>query len=405
MDQPEGFEVGDGTVYYCRMRRVLYGLRQVPRVWNEMFHEFLISIGFVRSEANHCLYTWFRHNGNFVIIIVYVDDMLQIANHLPSLHLFQVQLNRRFDMTYIGPAEYILGIQIIRDRIKRTIHLCQAAYIHKIANCYSLTDTNSVSTPLSTSARLTCDMSPRTTEEREAMRRVLYLSTIGSMMYTMLGTRLDIAYSVGVLVQYRLDPSMVHWAVLKRVIRYLKGTEDLALMYRGEGSSKELVGWCDSDWASDVDTRRLVAGYVYNLNGSSVLWSSKKQPTVVLSTAEAEYMVVTQATHKGIWLQSLLSNLSCAPTSATILHSDNQSSIALACNPIHHACTKHIDIQHHFIQEHIESSKVDLRYVSTHNQVADILTKPLLKDRHYSLLRLLGLQKTGHWSGSVESKA
>jgi hypothetical protein len=156
---------------------------------------------------------------------------------------------------------------------------------------------------------------------------------------------------------------------------------------------------------SDVDTRRLVAGYVYNLNGGSILWSSKKQPTVALSTTEAEYMVVTQATHKGIWLQSLLSNLSCAPTSATILLSDNQSSIALACNPIHHACTKHIDIQHHFIQEHIESGKVDLCYVSTHDQVADILTKPLLKDRHCSLLRLLGLQKTGHWSGSVESKA
>jgi hypothetical protein len=104
-------------------------------------------------------------------------------------------------MTYIGPAEYILGIQIIRDCIKRTIHLCQAVYIHKIANHYSLTDVNSVSTPLSdTSAHLTCDMSCRTTEEREAMRRVLYLSTIGSMMYTMLGTRPDIAYSVGVLV-------------------------------------------------------------------------------------------------------------------------------------------------------------------------------------------------------------
>jgi hypothetical protein len=383
----------------------LYSLRQVPRVWNETLHEFLISIGFVRSEADHCLYTWFGRDGNFVIIIVYIDDMLQIANHLPSLRLFQVQLNRRFDMTYIGPAEYILGIQIIRDRVKRTIPLCQAAYIHEIANRYGLTDANSVSTPLSTSARLTRDMSPRTTEEREAMRRVLYLSTIGSVMYAMLGTRPDIAYSVGVLAQYGSDPGMAHWVALKRVIRYLKGTEGLALMYRGEGSSEELVGWCDSDWASDVDTRRSVAGYVYDLNGSSISWSSKKQPTVALSTAEAEYMVVTQAIREGIWLRSLLSNLSRAPTSATILHGDNQSSIALARNPVHHACTKHIDIQHHFIRERIESGEVDLHYVSTHGQVADILTKPLPKDRHYSLLRLLGLQKTGHRSGSVESKA
>jgi hypothetical protein len=123
-------------VNFCQMRQAIYGLKQAPGVWNKMFHKFLLSIGFTRSKADHCLYTHFCHDGNFVILIVYVDDMLQVSNHIPSLCHFQVQLiDTQFDMTNIGPAEYILGIQIIQDHAAQTVQLCQAVYIEEICKC------------------------------------------------------------------------------------------------------------------------------------------------------------------------------------------------------------------------------------------------------------------------------
>jgi hypothetical protein len=236
------------------------------------------------------------------------------------------------------------------------------------------------------------------------MRDVPYLRAIGSIMYAMLGTRPDIAYAVGVLSQYGSNPGPEHWAALKRVIRYLKGTAHFALQYGGAENGLELVGWTDSDWASDLDTRRSIAGFTLDLNGGSISWSSKKQPTVALSTVEAEYMATTQATREAIWLRSLLTDLGSPPTAATIVHADNQGSISLARNPVNHARTKHIDIRYHFIRERIESGEIDLRYVSTADQVADILTKALPKDKHWKLMRLMGLVEGSRRSGSVERR-
>jgi transposase InsO family protein len=403
MRQPPGFLVGDGEIYVCRMQRALYGLKQAPRVWNQTINEFLLNLGFIRSEADHCVYSRVRR-GSIIIIILYVDDTLHFTNNIRSLRQIQEQLSRRFEMTFIGDAEFILGLQITRDRINRTIQLSQTSYINEIVRRFGLQDANAVSTPLPTSTRLTRDMSPQTSQEIASMRDVPYLRAIGSIMYAMLGTRPDIAYAVGVLSQYGSNPGPEHWAALKRVIRYLKGTAHFALQYGGAENGLELVGWTDSDWASDLDTRRSIAGFTLDLNGGSISWSSKKQPTVALSTVEAEYMATTQATREAIWLRSLLTDLGSPPTAATIVHADNQGSISLARNPVNHARTKHIDIRYHFIRERIESGEIDLRYVSTADQVADILTKALPKDKHWKLMRLMGLVEGSRRSGSVERR-
>jgi hypothetical protein len=178
---------------------------------------------------------------------------------------------------------------------------------------------------------------------------------------------------------------------VKRVLRYLKGTAHFGLAFGGSDSGADLIGWTDSDWAQDVDTRRSVGGFVFDVAGGSVSWSSKKQPTVALSTVEAEYMAASNATKEAIWLRTLLGDLGFTQVEATTIHADNQGCIALSRNPVSHSRAKHIDIRHHFIRERVENNEVDLKFCSKKNMIADIFTKPLPRDSFKKFRAALGV--------------
>lgn len=212
-------------------------------------------------------------------------------------------------------------------------------------------------------------------------------------MYAMLGTRPDLAFSVSVVSRYGSNPNPSHWQAVKRIFRYIRGTLSLQLTYRGKFSN--LQGYTDADWAGDLDTRRSTSGYIFNVGSGAISWSSKRQPTVALSSCEAEYMGQTQATKEAVWLKLLLHELN-APSSknpssqnpntttspglySVIIHCDNQGAIALAKNPQAHARSKYIDIQWHYQREKIEDGSVELRYIPTNQQIADGLTEPYQK--------------------------
>lgn len=178
-------------------------------------------------------------------------------------------------------------------------------------------------------------------------------------MYAMLGTRVDTAFSVSMLSRHLANPGPAHIKAAKRIMRYLKGTSRMELAFRG--NLRPLVGYTDADWAGDTATRRSTYGFLFNIGSGAISWSSKRQPTVSLSTCEAEYVAQTQATKEAIWLRSLLHDKE--EPSATINFGDNQGAIALAKNPQFHARTKHIAIQHHFVREQQAIGTVDLNYV------------------------------------------
>jgi hypothetical protein len=178
-------------------------------------------------------------------------------------------------------------------------------------------------------------------------------------------------------------PGPLHWAAVKRILRYLKGTLDMKLCLGGNDIN--MRGYCDADWGGDLDTRRSTTGYVFFIGDGAISWNSKRQPTVALSTTEAEYMATTQAAKEAIWLRQLMADVGCVQGGATTIMSDNQGSIALAKNPKHHSRTKHIDVQHHFIREVVEDEVVELRYCRTQDMVADVLTKALARERHETL--------------------
>ncbi|KAI0997687.1 hypothetical protein K3495_g10501 [Podosphaera aphanis] len=198
-------------------------------------------------------------------------------------------------------------------------------------------------------------------------------------MYLATGTRPDLAYTITHLSQYNIDPSVTHMSAAKRVLRYLKGTRDLKLTYKSTSPLK-LNGYCDASYGNCLDTRRSFAGYVYQLGESTFCWKARKQRTVAHSTCEAEYMALSLATKRFIWIVRGLRQL-LGSDIPTLLSTDNNSAIDLAQNPRLNDATKHINIAYHFTREKVEDGTVKLCHVSSDKNLADICTKILPKPR------------------------
>ena len=183
-------------------------------------------------------------------------------------------------------------------------------------------------------------------------------------------------------------------------MRYLQGTKDIKLCLGGKDLA--MSGYCNAEWAGDVNERRSTTGYVFFGGDGAISWNCRRQPTIALSTTEAEYMATTQSTKEAIWLRKLLADVGFVQEGATTIMCDNQGCIALAKNPTHHSRTKHIDVQHHFIREKLESGEISLKYCPTVGMVADVLTKALANERHQRLARAMGLREGNYsQSGSV----
>eukprot|EP00253_Pinus_taeda_P034144 PITA_34144 len=238
-------------------------------------------------------------------------------------------------------------------------------------------DSKPVKVPIPVGVKLSVEQCPKTQEEEEGMSCVPYVSAVGSLMYAMVCTRLDIAHAVGVLSRFMSKPGKEHWTSMKRVFRYLCGTSDYGLCYQGRlrlNRVLDICGFVDADWAGDLDQRRSTSGYLFNLFGGAVSWMSKKQFVVALSTTEAEYMAATQASKEAIWLQRLCSSMGLVQ-GAIRIDCDSQSAFFLEKNPTYHSKTNHIDVRYHFVMDMIEDKKVLLVKVDTLKNTTDALTK------------------------------
>jgi hypothetical protein len=251
------------------------------------------------TQADHCCYVKSFDN-SYIILLLYVDDTLIAGSSIEEINNLKKQLSKQFAMKDLGPAKQILGMRIIRDRANGTLKLAQTEYVKKILSRFSMDEAKSVSTPLGSHFRLTKDQSPKTEQEQAYMSKVPYASAIGSLMYTMVCTRPDIAHAVGVVSRYMSNPRKQHWEAVKWILRYLKGTLGTSLCFTG--AHMKLTGYVDSDLAGDVDTRKSTTGYVYTLGGTTVSWVSRLQKIVALSTTEAEYVAVTEAGKEMVWL-------------------------------------------------------------------------------------------------------
>lgn len=210
------------------------------------------------------------------------------------------------------------------------------------------------------------------------------------MLYVAERTRPDIAFAVNNVSRYNLRHSLVHWQAVKRIFRYLKGTMNLKLRYHGSGFT-ELHGFTDADWATDVNERKLVSGYLLKMCGAAISWSSKKQPIVALSSTEAEYIALSSLVCEALWLRQLAGEIDGDTSKTITLFCDNESSIKLAKSDAYRPRTKHIDTRYHHVRQYVENKTFDIKHISTKLMTADSLTKGVSKEKHEYCAKQAGL--------------
>ena len=247
-----------------------------------------------------------------------------------------------------------------------------------------------VNTPLATHFKLSKKFCPTSTQEKEEMASIPYSSAVGSLMYAMVSTRLDIAHAVGVVSRYLSNPGKPHWDAVKWILRYLRGTSTLCLCF---GNSKpSLEGFADADMAGDLDDRRSTSGFLFTFAGGAISWQSKLQKCVALSTTEAEYIAATEAGKEMVWLKRFLLELGLKQLNYVIF-CDSQSAMDLSKNSMYHSRTKHIDVRYHWLRLAIEEQMLQLKKIHTDDNVADMLTKVVPPDKLELCIKLAGMDR------------
>ncbi|GKV15591.1 hypothetical protein SLEP1_g26368 [Rubroshorea leprosula] len=347
MDQPEGFEEKGDEHMVCKLKKSLYGLKQAPRQWYKKFDSFMMGHGCKKTNADPCVYIRLFPNGNFIILLLYVDDMLILGQDVEKIYRLKEELSKSFDMKDLGPAKQILGMAITRDRKAGKLWLSQEKYVERLLERFNMKHAKPVSTPLANHFKLSKRSCPTTKEEKEKMSPIPYSSIVGSLMYAMVYTRLDIAHAVCVVSRFLSDPGKIHWEAIKWIFRYLRGTTKLCLTFRQ--TEPLLKGYIDADMAGDLDNRKSILGYLFTFAKEAVSWQSKLQKCVALSTIEAEYIVATEASKEMLWMKRFLQELALKQKEYVVF-CDSQSAIDLSKNTMYHARTKHIDLRYHWLR-------------------------------------------------------
>lgn len=273
MIQPEGFEAKGNQHMVCLLKKSLYGLKQAPRQWYKKFDDFMSNHEFKRSNHDWCVYTKLTGNHGMIYLLLYVDDMLIACQDMSEINKLKAELKDHFKMKDLGAARKILGMEIIRHREKSQILLSQKGYLKKVLARFGMLECKPVQGPLACHLKLSSSQSPQTTEEQVHMNSIPYASGVGSLMYAMVCTRPDLAYAVSMVSRFIANPGKDHWQALKWIFRYLKGSLDVGLNFQSrENESDMLVGYVDSDFAGNIDTRKSLTGYVFISFGTGNLW-------------------------------------------------------------------------------------------------------------------------------------
>lgn len=380
MTLPEGYKTDGCENKVLKLKKAIYGLKQSSRAWNIRVDTFLVNLGYNKSKFEPCLYT--KHNESFLTIVtVYVDDFFIFSNDVSEEENVKFKLGQIFKIKDLGQIKNCLGMRVTVDKINNSITLDQEKYIDQILRKFNMIDCNTVATPIETNVNLV-----RQTDT--CKKELPYQQLIGSLMYLSVLTRPDISFAVSYLSQFNNCYNESHWKQAKRVLRYLKQTKNRGLKFLKDDA--DLEGFVDADWGSNSLDRKSYTGFCFKLSGSAVSWESRKQRTVALSSTEAEYMALSEASKEAIYLKNLISEIT-GVSKCVRLYNDNQSAQKLAVNPIFHNRSKHIDIRHHFIREVVADDLVKLEYLPTADMPADILTKGLSSDKHNRFVNKLGL--------------
>ncbi|GJS20506.1 retrotransposon protein, putative, ty1-copia subclass [Tanacetum coccineum] len=349
--------------------------------------------GFTQNRDEPCVYLK-ASGSNVTFLILYVDDILIMGNSIPMLQDVKSYLGRCFAMKDLGEAAYILGIKIYRDRSRRLIGLCQSAYIEKILKRFHMENSKRGSIPMQDKLRLSKSQGASTPAELKRMQSVPYASAVGSIMYAVRCTRPDVAFAQNITSRFQQNPGDLHWTTVKNILKYLRNTKDMFLVYGGD-LKRELRVSCytDAGYLTDADDLKSQTGYVFVLNGGAVDWKSAKQSIFATSSTEAEYIAAFDASKEAVWVRKFISGLGVVPTieKPINMYCDNTGAIAIANVSGITKGARHFCAKVHYLREVIEFGDIKLEKVHTNDNLADPFTKVLAFPKHSELTRNIGM--------------
>ncbi|KAJ9561363.1 hypothetical protein OSB04_006523 [Centaurea solstitialis] len=354
VEQPEGFVDPRFPNHVYVLYKALYGLKQAPRAWYETLTDYLLGVGYKKGTIDPTLFL--RRSGRDLIIVqIYVDDIIFASTKPEMCQEFENTIKSQFKMSMMGELTFFLGLQV-RQR-PHGIFINQAKYVHDLLKRFDFGGSNSAATPMPRNFQLSADSSGKPVDP------TLYYP--------------------------RCDPRDSHLPAVKRILRYLKGTSDFGLWYPKD-SGFELIAYTNSDHAGCKLNRKSTSGACQFLGDKLVSWLSRKQNCVSLSTAEAEYVAAACCCSQVLWMKTQLADFRYTMQRIPI-YCDSKSAIQITANPVQHSRTKHIDIRYHFIKDHVEKGNVELYFVESDYQLANLFTKPFDEKRHFFLLSKMGM--------------
>lgn len=358
---PQGLKVkNSNSKTVLKLKRALYGLTESPKCWNETIDDFAKNNGFQRSEYDYCMYY-----KNDCWMLIYVDDILIIGNGDDIIK----ELKQKFNAKNLGKMERFLGMEIQRN--EDTIIIKQTNMIEKILQKFNMSDCKGMKTPMEINYNIQI-------YDDEEILDVPYRELIGSLIYLTVTSRPDLTFAVSYLSRYLDKPTEQLWKASKRVIRYLKETKYKGLVFR-RTTDNNLYGFSDADWAGDRNDRKSVSGGIILHGVNPIAWFSKKQSCVALSTAESEYIAAAATAQELVNLKGLSQHLKFK--NDAILLVDNIGAISMSKSYENSKRTKHIDIRAHFLKDIVEKGIIAIEYINSNDNLADIMTKSLCKDK------------------------
>ncbi|CAI7911763.1 unnamed protein product [Closterium sp. NIES-54] len=396
MAQPEGFDDGSGTV--LRLKKALYGLKQAPRQWYLKLRGVLEEIGFTPSTTDHSLFM-LGEGEQRSFMVVYVDDILIFSPSSELVKEVMLKLQDNFKCKALGDVSFYLGLHIERDVEKRCMRVHQRKYLEALAANFGQSEGH-VATPFPSGFK--CVKGPEEESVGEEERRRFH-SLVGCLMYAAVNTRPDVAFATGQLARVVKCPNEEQVAAGMRVAKYLGQTATVGLQYSAAAKRRQkgvegvepgrlfLTAFSDASYASEPEDMTSVGGFICCVGGGPTAWESKKQVDQALSTVESEYMALFCAVHEIVWQRRLLAELGEEQQGPTPLYCDSQGAIALAKNPVLHGLTKHMRVKWHWTRSMVAAGEVELHYVKTTRQPADMMTKRLVEQQHWKCCKLAGM--------------
>ena len=368
--QPIGYT--DKTNRVCKLIKALYGLRESPRAWYECFDNYIRSLNFTRSENDYCLYTR-NVNDDMIYLILFVDDLLICGKNESELNKIKIKLSEKFAMKDLGIVQTYLGIKINYDHKTGNMTLDQSDYIDSLARKYDIVNSKLYSTPMEQNLSLE--------PAQSASDNLNYRNLIGALLYISTSTRLDVSYSVNYLSRFQNGYNETHYKYALRILKYLYLTRELKLTFRRNFNSDLIDAYVDADWAGDKVDRKSTTGYVIRIFGNAIYWKSRKQGSVTKSSTAAEYVALSDVVSQVRVILNLLEDFCLKIEKPVKIYEDNSGAVAIAKFGNLTKNSKYIEIHYHFVNECYERKIINIVKIESENNIADILTKALGRNK------------------------